>query len=140
MTKIFLDIFVSIVGAAAIAATLKESNNFSFVSLEWNQIECDGAAHLAEALTLNTNLTHLDLRNNNISDDGAFALGKALTSNDTLKTLDLRWNQVRLISCFLKKYFFLFSFLVCALLKKKMVRRDDISSPLKYQKMVVRRR
>ena len=84
----------SMTGAEALGLTLKESSNFSFVSLEWNQIECDGASYLAEALTYNTNLMHLDLRNNNIADDGAFALVKALASNDTLKTLDLRWNQV----------------------------------------------
>ena len=82
------------IGAEALAITLKEVNNFTFVSLEWNQIGSIGVNYLAEALTFNTNLLHLDLRNNNIGDDGAISLVSALSSNDTLKTLDLRWNQV----------------------------------------------
>jgi Ran GTPase-activating protein (RanGAP) involved in mRNA processing and transport len=82
-------------GAKSLAATLKESSQLTFLSLEWNQIGSDGAMYLAEALSFNTSLLHVDLRNNNIGDEGALELSRALEANDTLKTLDLRWNQVR---------------------------------------------
>ena len=86
--------FIDDIGAAAIAAALKNNVALTNLSLSNNAIGDNGAAAIAEALMNNTALTTLSLSNNNIADTGAAAIAVALQSNTALTLLDLDGNNI----------------------------------------------